>query len=849
MTTSRRVSFTRRPALFALAALALATASQALAAEYIVKNGRPQAEIVIAADASPMTRLAARELQTYVEKITGAKLPVVTTPSRGVPAHVYVGRSTHTDQLKVFGHDLRHGAYRMASGPNWLALVGRDTRWRPKGLMKLAAQRVAWVAPKKRSKYDHPLWREWDKVTGEHFGLPFSQLWKQHNRQFDVWDMDERGSFNAVADFLRTQGVRWYMPGELGEIVPKRKSIALPKVNRTVRPDFVLRYPYLYGQRFGQGRDTSNMMWQLRMGFSQAVDVFGPGYRAHGIARVIGREETKKTHPEYYALMGGRRITRDRFAKHGRPCLSSPALIAANVRFCRAMFDVFDMPMVSVMPTDGFTSICQCKLCQGKGQPERGWRGQFSNYVWGYCDKVAREVYKTHPDRKVTGMAYTTYMLPPTNIDRFSPNMIVSIAQHRCSFTQDPASRKSFQDLRKAYLKMLPKGEKSLYAYDYYRYAVPGKGAEFTPAFFPHAIAADLRDQKDISLGDYIEVYTRAAKVITGLNVYVTGRCWWDANLDVDALLEEYYTLFYGPAREEMKAFIGYSEKNWMDLKKVEKIDKVFALMAKAEAKAPPGSVYAKRIARVADYIEPLKDRRRQLTQPRDKVPRAVLSTRDDARIKMDGKLDEKVWRQLRTYTLRELRTGRKAWLNTRLHVFWRKGAIYFGIVCQEHDMKGLNISATRNDDTSIWAGDEVEILIETQVHSYYQLCISPAGALVDIDQGNPRVRNNTLWSSNAEVAVHRGAESWTVEVRIPVAAEGQANIDPNNGLAGRKPSNAYPWYFNVCRQRVRGVHQDHWAFSPTGAGFQKPRKFAELGGILRNLKKMDAKTRSRGKK
>ncbi len=832
MTYSRR-DRTERCLLFLLALSCAAARGES----FIVKDGMALGEIIIAENPAPIVKIAASDLQKYVEKITGAKLPISTTPRKDVPVQVYVGKSPHTEQLKISSEDLPHGAYRIVSGENWLVLIGRDREWEPKGLMKLATQKAAWVARGKESKYEHPLWKEWDKATGEHWGLPFSQFWKQHNRELDLWEMDERGSYNAVAAFLRMQGVRWYMPGELGEIVPRKIDIALPEVKKTVRPDFELRYPYLYGQRFIS--DVKDVMWQLRMGFNQAPDVVGEGYRGHGVNYVIGREETKRAHPEYYALMAGRRITEDRFAKHGRPCLSSTALIAANVQFIRAMFDTFDLPMESVMPVDGFTSICQCELCEGKGQPERGWRGQFSNYVWDYCNKVAREVYKTHPNRKVVGMAYTTYMLPPTNIDKLSPNLMVTIAQHRSGFDQNVEERKFFQDLRKGWLEKLPESGKHFYQYEYYRYAVPGKAGQFTPAFFPGAIAWDLRQLKGISIGDYIEIYhglrnAKDANVVTDLNVYVTGRFWWDAAQGLDALLDEYYTLFYGPARDEMKAFIEYSEQNWMDLKKVEKIDKVFELLTAAEAKVPEGSAYAQRVALIAEYIDPLKDRRKQLAMPRDNVPRAVLVTLEDAEVTLDGKLDEAAWHKLRTYPLRNLVTGKLTKIRTRFHIFWAKGSLYMGVVCEEPDMKNLNITAKTNDDTGIWNGDEVEILIETQVHAHYQLCISPSGALADIDHRNGL---KTIWSSNAEVGVHQGEKAWSIEIRIPIASEEQANIDPDNGLAGRMPSNAYPWYFNVCRQRARGVQLEHWAFSPTGGGFQKPRKFAEMGGIIRDPK------------
>ena len=809
--------------------------ASASAEAYIVKDGRPVAEIVIDEKAVPAVKLAAKDLQTYVAKITGAKLPITTTPARGGLVQVYVGRSSHTDRLKVFGHDLRHGAFRMVSGTDWLALVGRDTSWKPDGLMRLARHKHSRTHPQVRSKEGDRLWQEWDKRTGEKWSLPYSQLWKQYNRELDLSAQDERGSFNAVSAFLRMQGVRWYMPGDLGEIVPKKPSLALPKVDRTIRPAFAFRYPYQYGKRFGQGgKSGDELMWQLRMGFNQAADVVGIGYIAHGTALVIGRDEVKAAHPEYYALHGGKRLTFGKFAKSGKPCLSSPGLIDQNVRFVRAMFDVFDAPMVSVMPTDGFVSICQCPLCKGKTTPERGWLGQNSDYVWAYVDRVAREVYKTHPDRKIVAMAYSTYLLPPTKTKKLSPNIVVAIAQARCRFQQDPASHRFHQDVRRGYLALLPTGSKPLCVYDYYRYAVPGKSHQFMPAFFPHAVAADLRSLRDISFGDFIEVFRdreSSTLGVTHLNLYVTARFWWDADQDVDALLEEYYTNFYGPARDEMKAFIEYSEANWMDFRqKLNKIDSVLRLLDKAQRKVAADSVYGKRIALVASYLEPLKGLRHQLAKGRGKVPVLRIASRDKSDIRMDGKLDDKFWQRLPGSSmgrLTELQTGREPAFGSRFMAAWAGDSIYFGIKCLEPDAAGPRITATKAEDTNVWNGDCVEIEIETQTHSYYQLAISPAGALVDLDR---KAGLRMMWSSNAEVAAHVGEGYWSLEVRIPAAGDGQDEIDALNGVSGRKPSETYPWHFNVCRQRMRPNGEEYSAFSPTGrSGFHHPMKFAKL--------------------
>lgn len=58
-------------------------ASLLRADEFIVESGQPPAEIVIAEKPARMTKLAAKELQSYVAKMSGAPVPVVTERSAG----------------------------------------------------------------------------------------------------------------------------------------------------------------------------------------------------------------------------------------------------------------------------------------------------------------------------------------------------------------------------------------------------------------------------------------------------------------------------------------------------------------------------------------------------------------------------------------------------------------------------------------------------------------------------------------------------------------------------------------------------------------------------------------------
>ncbi len=94
--TSKRTNMTQRfTALLCFVPLLL-DAATARAESWLVHDGQAQADIIIAEEPTRTQRLAARELQIYVEKISGASLSIATAPSAEVPVHIYVGESAHS---------------------------------------------------------------------------------------------------------------------------------------------------------------------------------------------------------------------------------------------------------------------------------------------------------------------------------------------------------------------------------------------------------------------------------------------------------------------------------------------------------------------------------------------------------------------------------------------------------------------------------------------------------------------------------------------------------------------------------------------------------------------------------
>ena len=803
--------------------LIVTTSAAAFGQGFLARDGQPMAEIIIAEDPPRTTRLAAGELQTYVAKISGATLPIVTAPTEGDRLKVYVGQSSYTEGLGITTEGLEFGAYRIVSGDGWLVFIGDDTNFVP-------------IEPWPRGYDDLRSGRmqaAWDEITGAHWGYPFSQLHKHYSGptplfgtpdeqkvdedgQVNVWTYDERGSFNAVCGFLYDLGVRWYMPGELGEVLPQMATIPVPQIDQTVRPDFPLR---ALNFRAGiYGRDAN--MWGFHLGVRQP---FGR-QAAHGLHTMTHNDYTLTNHPDWFALYGGKRHTQPD-QRLNQLCYSNEELLQEAVRFAQAQFDHYDMDVVSIMPPDGYTAICQCELCEGKESPELGERGRLSNYIWEFVNEVAKEIAKTHPGKMISNCAYGVYTAPPSSIERLEPNVQVIIVGGRRPTSPD---REELRALREAWAA---KTDNPIEIFENYPFT--GRGF-YLPAYIPRVMGESINETKGMSRGEDVWLTMDFSDEAIGFNhflIYFTARMYWGgAEQDAVAMFDEYCRLFYGPAADQMRAFFAYCEDNWREMETDrEKADRALELFATASAATDADSVYGRRIALIDNYLEGLRNKAAQLAQKRGPVPKLRLVGDARGEIVVDGNLDDRAWQECAvssTGRMQELETGRQPIYGTSIKTVWMGSDLYFALECREHPGEPLNIATTRDEDQAIWYGDAVEILIETDSHSYYQIVVNPAGALIDLDRGADR-SNWFGWSSQAEVATQVADDHWTVEVRIPITDD---ENDPLHRVIGRKPTQSLPWHVNLCRQRIRESGAEYSAFSPTGStAFHQPMKFAHF--------------------
>ncbi|MFL2905585.1 MAG: DUF4838 domain-containing protein [Limisphaerales bacterium] len=798
--------------------------------QFIVEDGKTKAEIVLSAKPARAAEFGAQELQTYLEKISGARVKIVSEPTADALVKIYVGESEHVKRLGITAKGLKRDAFKMVSGANWLALVGNDLEFEP---------REPWA--RRHSQWAQEKQAEWEKIAGKPWMNPIGRsLYRDYNKQLDIWNFDHRGSLNAVYAFLRVLGVRWYMPGELGEILPKRTNIVLPKIDRTVTPDWKIRS---ISRPMISANEIEDALWYLRIGANNQYAVLH-----HGQRYLTEHPDQRKAHPEYYAMMANGK--RDNVSKTANACLSSEGFFREMVAFAKLMFDHYDVPMVSVMPHDGFNH-CQCDLCRDRATLERGASGSSSDYVWGFVVRVANELAKTHPDRKVFCGAYSSYRLPPLKIDKLPDNVLVQITNGRPIRELADDVHQEAVELRKAWRTKTSHPLSVTLNYTPFT----NRGA-YRPQYWPHVIDRGMKESFGETWRE--DVWLSSGKGglhypgMAHLNAWMISGLWWDVDQDVDGLLAEYYMKFYGTAAAEMKAFIEFCEKEYAQLgSDGELASHALELFDKAKAAVPSNSVHGKRIALVDEFLTTLRSRAKQMNEPRPEgLPNYRLidmgkdkwaKARDT--LKMDGKLDEEFWTAYNyPRKLREFRTKGKPKDETLFMARWWNGSLYFGIRCEFDPATPPVIGSKKNNDPAIWQGEHLELLIETNMNSYYQIVVNPAGSVIDLDRGVPlRQRKAYEWSSQAEAGTHMDKDFWSVEIRLPVTSSDE---DPLHQMIGDQPFEAkaealasgtgtsLPWYFNLFRKRSGIKEVETSSFSPlteNAKSFHEPLRFGKI--------------------
>jgi hypothetical protein len=743
--------------------------------------------------------------------MSGAELPIVAAASPGVKSQMYLGESEATRKLGFSLEGLKRDGFKIVAAGNYIIVAGPQLYHFEKSFSEFHK-----VPRFERQKV-------WEERIGHRWRFPPMLDYRDFSEEFGFHTIDGTGTLYGVYALLEQLGMRWYAPiPDLGMVVPESKNLAIKVQNTSEEPEFPVRY--FVDCRVGTSI-PDEFLWYKAMRIGS--DRFVPLYHSVSGPIAIAPEEQPQ---EYYGRVGGR-------VDYQTPRLSNERLRADTAAYLEAVDQHFPgIGYISIGQPDGWDALDGEDVAAGWDKFEQhGKYGRYSDYSWDFNMAVRERLKGKFPGKKFSTMAYGITNMKPPHLQKVPEDMLIGFTQTSASWRQPERSHEL--PYRNEWIAAMNSPEQ-LIIWEYYLQHAPNYNLPPVPVFFPSTMKQSFDGLYDHALGFIAEIgwnagdfNAKAANMpimarpwISHLMLYLHGKLCWNRHLDIQATMDEYFTLFYGPAQAEMKEFFTFAESVWLrpearqitsagGFLKPADVDRYFDILSRAKAKAGD-SIYARRIAGITGEMEPLK---RLFEKLKRTGPNIQIKTAPAAPV-IDGDLTKSFWRADDPrgdafQTLREALTGETPHhVDTRVAFRWvdDNSALIVGIECHEPKMKRLVESCKSPDSPDIFHDDMVEIRLESAGGIRPFIGINSAGVVYD-HCITERVEDLPAFYRAGEAAVKKYPDRWTVEIRIDAKP-----------LSGTRPTTYYPWGVNICRQRKAGNTTEHYMLSPSGTDFKE---------------------------
>ena len=346
---------------------------------------------------------------------------------------------------------------------------------------------------------------------------------------------DSLGIVNGLYTILDDWGCRWIMPGEAGEIIPEKDRLTLPLGRRVMKIGMDSRVD----SSWRQGKDHPDWRRRNRRGAKQWLTA------QHYWLYAIPPKTYFKEHPEYYALIGGKRVPT-------QLCTTNPEVRELMVK--KALEYLKEHPTVASFPMDPADNFdhCQCGSCKKLDNPGQRSKGYpcVSNRVAAFANYVAERIADKYPDRKVGFYAYANKKIPPTI--KLHKNIFVPYTRDSSCLIHLMPDKEVASSL--GYWKLLREWQKvcsNMYAYEYD--PVSWTGMLPCPIYLERARA--IKKQHAVGVKGVINDMGPRADATLFVNRYLEARFKANPALDPEKELADMCDKFFGPAGKAMNNY------------------------------------------------------------------------------------------------------------------------------------------------------------------------------------------------------------------------------------------------------------------------------------------------------
>ena len=327
------------------------------------------------------------------------------------------------------------------------------------------------------------------------------------------------GSMRAAVDFMeRFMDVRFLYPGIVGTDFVKKEKLTFPgkykfKGTTTLKHMPGRNYDFIY--------DYANSN-------------YGPGtLRSHGGHSYYGavpEDKYGKTNPEYFAMQGaGKDKKRNSSGNH--LCISNKEVQKLIYKHLLKSLDE-GSEIAELAQTDAYQP-CKCDNCEKLFGVKK-----HSEKLWILHRKMAEQLMKDRPGKKVMIIAYNPTQDPPETFNEFPENTMVELCKY------SPAAFEKWSKIK------VPQGF-LVYIYNWGYYNMTGVTPKRTPDFLARQARLFIRNKvKGVYRCGFGENFG-----MEGPAYYVYGKLLEDPNRNENQLLDEFYRRAFREAAAPMRVF------------------------------------------------------------------------------------------------------------------------------------------------------------------------------------------------------------------------------------------------------------------------------------------------------
>lgn len=542
-------------------------------------------------------------------------------------------------------------------------------------------------------------------------------------------------------DFLeRFAGMRWHFPSDLGQSIPKTKTLTIPPVWLEDAPVFRKReiWPPISDSWNGTGTNLQPLQTFLRGGNSWPINVMVHQPNWSGVQDYV------KNRPEVFQLRSDG--TRDTTMLN----YGDPETLKTYLENLQLAFEGKEHPplpidgnAITVSPNDADIA-CYCKGCRALWDPNGGTYGSASRIMATFVNNLALAVKKRWPDKTIIFLPYVNYSQAPNGY-KFSGNVEVQLCgMPGMAMFKEPSVYASEQDDMDKWVKIT--GRKiQLWEYDIW----PANRTS-APLQYPHVVKEFYEANRDKTIGTFIN-----GDGDNWLRQNITLYCWmkvlWNPDFNVDAALNEFCNRMFGPASKTMRELLqiqmdGWEKSHWPGAKLSAKaifeisyprntVLHMQALVNKAREQAEGDKLATQRIEYyLAPFAEFFKDAK-NYSEGNGLRPLIAQQVGEDP--ELDGTLDDPVWKRAQPVSFVSAydKTNKEPTYPTTVQAVWTPDGVTFGFRMTEPTPQYLTMGRRTYDDPSLWWDDNVELLFDVtgqNTGEFYHFIVTPRGTVAD---------------------------------------------------------------------------------------------------------------------